>query len=112
MEPGISFVFGRSSLPSSKMPFMRSLIFPRAKEYNGKFQVRTEKRRPYHLLTAAVPKEQPLESFTTLQLVGETKYILLVGEFEKIEQLRACLHHTEWGRLRVVDQYRNTTLPP
>ena len=50
-----------------------------------------------------MPEKQPLEGFTPLQLVFEAELIVLVGEFEEVEEFGASLHYGERGRLGVVD---------
>lgn len=54
--------------------------------------------------TGAVPEEEPLQSFVAFELVRETEYVFFVGEFEEVEQLRACLHDWERRILGVVDK--------
>lgn len=57
----------------------------------------------------SVPEEEPLQSFVALELIRETKDILLVGEFEEIEELGARLHDGERRVLVVIDDDRDTT---
>ena len=56
-----------------------------------------------------MPEKQPLQRLIPLKLVSEPEDILLISKFEKIEQLRACLHYTKRWRLGVVDQHGNAT---
>jgi len=51
---------------------------------------------------APMPEEQPLQTLVSLQLVLEAKLVVLVGEFEEVEQLGRGLHHGEGGVLGVV----------
>ena len=60
-------------------------------------------------LPATVPEKQPLQRLIPLQFVSEPEDVFLISEFEKIEQLRACLHHTKRGRLSVINQHGNAT---
>lgn len=58
--------------------------------------------------TATVPEEEPLQTLAAFQLILEAKLVVLVGEFEEVEQLGGGFHDGERGRLVVVDQYRDT----
>lgn len=57
----------------------------------------------------AVPEEEPLQGFVALELVGEAKDVLLVGELEKVEQLCTSLHDGERRVLSVVDNDGDAT---
>ena len=52
--------------------------------------------------TAAMPEEQPLQALIPLQLILEAKFILLVREFQQVQQFRARLHDRKRRVLRVV----------
>ena len=46
--------------------------------------------------STTMPEEQPLEGFVTLQFIGKSKDVVLVGKFQKIEELGARFHNAEW----------------
>ena len=50
-----------------------------------------------------MPEKQPLEGFAPLELVFEAELVVLVGEFEEVEEFGAGFHDGEGGRLGVVD---------
>jgi len=50
-----------------------------------------------------MPEEQPLQCLAPLQLILEAKNILLVVEFEEVEELGTRFHDGEGGRVCVVD---------
>lgn len=52
---------------------------------------------------APVPEEEPLQRLATLELVFEAEDVVLVGEFEEVEQFGGGFHDREGWGLRVVD---------
>jgi hypothetical protein len=68
------------------------------------------RRRPREMIhlalirrAAAMPKEQPLQALVPLQLVLEPEPVLLVREFQQIEQFGRGLHDGEGRGLGVID---------
>ena len=61
-------------------------------------------RLPLVRRTAPMPKEQPLQRLTPLQLILEPKHVVLVRKLEQVQQFGRRLHDGERGRLRVVDE--------
>ena len=60
--------------------------------------------------TTAVPEEQPLQTLTPLQLILEAKDVVLIREFQQVEQFGASLHDGERRALGVVDQDWDTAV--
>jgi hypothetical protein len=54
-----------------------------------------------------MPEEQPLERFRHLEVVFESKNIVLVVKLLEIEELCTGLHDGEWRRLGIVDEDGN-----
>ncbi len=57
-----------------------------------------------------MPEKEPLQAFTPLQFILESKLVFLVDMFEEIEELGGCLHDGEWRGLSVVNEDGNATL--
>lgn len=56
-------------------------------------------RRP-----TAMPEKQPLQSLTPFELVFEPEDVVLVGEFQEVEELGRGLHYRERRGLGVVEE--------
>ena len=56
-----------------------------------------------------MPEEEPLQTLAAFHLVFKPKPIVLIGEFEEVEQLSGSFHDGERRRLMVVDKDWNTT---
>lgn len=54
--------------------------------------------------SAAVPEEGPLQGLVALEVVGEAEFVLLVGEFEEVEEFGGGFVDSEWWGLGVVDE--------
>ena len=54
--------------------------------------------------SATVPEEQPLQCLAAFQFVLEAKDVVLVGEFQQVEEFGRGFHDGEGRRLRVVDE--------
>ena len=56
-----------------------------------------------------MPEEDPLQALVALELILETKDVLLVGELQKVEQLGRGFHDGEGWRHVIVDDDRDPT---
>ena len=53
-----------------------------------------------------MPEEEPLQGLVAFELIRKSEMVILVGEFQEVEQLRRRLHDGEGWRLGVVYQDR------